>query len=91
MGPVMNTHALSLGLVTGKINLRVPPALHEALKAAADEQGVSLNRWVTTVLAGAIGFSPESMTKRAGGAVNAPAPDHEVSAHGRTEVQQDPQ
>jgi hypothetical protein len=89
VGAVMNTDEVVLrSVVTGKINLRVPLALHEALKAGAEEQGVSLNRWVSTVLAGAIGFSPQSMTKRAGGAVNAPAPDQGSTPRGQQESQQ---
>jgi predicted HicB family RNase H-like nuclease len=41
---------------SGKILVRMPPALHEQLVAEAERQGVSLNQLVVTLLAGGIGF-----------------------------------
>jgi predicted HicB family RNase H-like nuclease len=38
------------------LHVRLPVALHDQLRAAADEQGISLNTLVATLLAGGIGF-----------------------------------
>ena len=43
--------------MSGKVLVRMPPALHEQLSATAAEQGVSLNQLVVTLLAGGIGFT----------------------------------
>jgi hypothetical protein len=53
--------------------LRMSPELHDALKAKAWEQGVSLNQWLVTVLAGTVSFQP-AQTVWPGGATNAPGP-----------------
>lgn len=37
---------------SGKFNVRVSPALHEAVARAAATEGKSLNQWVTEALAG---------------------------------------
>ena len=42
---------------SGRILIRMPPALHDQLSARAAEQGVSLNQLVVTLLAGGIGFT----------------------------------
>jgi predicted HicB family RNase H-like nuclease len=48
------------GVSSGKILVRLPPALHEQLSAIAAEQGVSLNQLVVTLLAGGVGFKLNS-------------------------------
>lgn len=44
----------ALDSFSGKFLVRVPKSLHAALNAAADQEGVSLNSYVQTVLAGAV-------------------------------------
>jgi hypothetical protein len=44
-------------VVSGRLNVRMPPALHEQLAARAAEQGVSLNQLIVSLLAGGIGFT----------------------------------
>lgn len=39
-----------------EFRVRMPPALHEQLKARAAEQGVSMNRLIVLLLAGGVGF-----------------------------------
>jgi predicted HicB family RNase H-like nuclease len=46
-----------LGVSSGRVYVRMPPALHEQLAAQAATQGVSLNQLVVTLLAGGIGFT----------------------------------
>jgi predicted HicB family RNase H-like nuclease len=41
---------------SGQFRVRLPIALHEALVAEAERQGVSLNTLVVSLLAGGIGF-----------------------------------
>ncbi len=41
---------------SGKFNVRLPKSLHQDLAEAAEREGVSLNQYVTAVLAGAVGF-----------------------------------
>lgn len=43
-------------MASGKVNLRLPADLHEALGAEAERQGVSLNTLMVALLAGGIGF-----------------------------------
>lgn len=43
--------------MSGKTQIRMPPALHEQLVAKAAEQGVSLNQLMVTLLAGGVGFT----------------------------------
>ncbi|MCU1676642.1 MAG: HicB family [Frankiales bacterium] len=43
--------------MSGKTQIRMPPALHEQLAAKATEQGVSLNALMVALLAGGIGFT----------------------------------
>ncbi len=45
---------LSRRSFSGKFSLRIPPELHRRLVAEAARQGVSLNQYVTTKLAGSI-------------------------------------
>src|SRR4051812_28243136 len=79
-------YALASRVVKSRVMLRMSPELHEALKAKAREQGVSLNQWLVSVLAGAVGFTPTT-TKRPGGAENTPGPAHEGAPHGQQEEQ----
>jgi predicted HicB family RNase H-like nuclease len=44
---------------SGQFIVRLPPALHGALRERAREQGVSLNQLVVALLAGGIGFTME--------------------------------
>ncbi len=39
--------------------LRLPPALHEALKARAEAEGVSLNTLMLVLLAGGVAFEAD--------------------------------
>jgi predicted HicB family RNase H-like nuclease len=43
--------------MSGKVLVRMPPALHEQLSRLAEEQGVSLNQLVVSLLAGGVGFT----------------------------------
>jgi predicted HicB family RNase H-like nuclease len=42
--------------MSGKMLVRMPPALHKQLAAVATEQGVSVNQLTVALLAGGIGF-----------------------------------
>lgn len=42
---------------TTEFRVRMPPALHEQLKARAAQQGVSLNQLCVALLAGGVGFN----------------------------------
>lgn len=42
-----------------QIHLRLPPALHEQVKAAAEKQDVSLNQMIVLLVAGGVGFKLE--------------------------------
>lgn len=50
---------------SGRVLVRMPPALHDHLLALAREQGVSLNQLVVVLLAGSTGFTlePEEQDK----------------------------
>lgn len=41
---------------SGRLIVRMPQSLHAELARAADQEGVSLNQFITTALAGAIGW-----------------------------------
>lgn len=43
----------------GEFRVRMPPALHEHLARQAAAQGVSLNQWMVSLLAGGAGFKLE--------------------------------
>jgi predicted HicB family RNase H-like nuclease len=43
-------------VASGKLTLRVPPALHDQLIEQAAQQGVSLNALIVALLAGGVGF-----------------------------------
>lgn len=45
---------LSRKSFSGKFSLRIPPELHRRLVAEASREGVSLNQFVTTKLAGSV-------------------------------------
>ena len=42
---------------SGKFNTRVPKSLHRKLVEAAEQDGVSLNQWISTALAEAVGYT----------------------------------
>src|SRR5438552_14195232 len=42
---------------SGRLLLRMPAGLHEDLAGASDRNGVSLNQFITSVLAGAVGWA----------------------------------
>lgn len=44
---------------SGKLNLRMSSSLHAHLAAGAAKEGVSLNAWIITLLAGASGFTKQ--------------------------------
>jgi hypothetical protein len=44
------------GRNSGRLLLRMPAGLHEELARAADRSGISLNQFITNVLAGAVGW-----------------------------------
>ncbi len=46
---------------SGKFNARLPKSLHQQVAEAAEREGVSLNQYVTAVLAGAVGYGQPSM------------------------------
>ena len=41
---------------TGQFHLRLPPSLHEALVLKAESEGVSINQFMITALARAVGY-----------------------------------
>jgi hypothetical protein len=41
---------------SGRLMVRMPPTLHTELAQAAEEEGVSLNAFITGVLAGSVGW-----------------------------------
>ena len=45
---------------SGRLLLRMPAGLHEELARAADRSGISLNQFITNVLAGAVGWGRPS-------------------------------
>jgi len=47
------------GGYSGRLLLRMPRGLHEELAQASDRNGVSLNQFITGVLAGAVGWRRE--------------------------------
>ncbi len=46
---------------SGRLLLRMPAGLHEELARASDRNGVSLNQFITSVLAGAVGWGREDV------------------------------
>lgn len=50
----------------GKIALRIPPSLHRRLADTAACEGVSLNTYLTAVLAGAVGWGTPKQTMDGG-------------------------
>jgi RNA polymerase sigma-B factor len=44
---------------SGRLLLRMPASLHEELARASDRDGVSLNQFITSALAGAVGWKRE--------------------------------
>jgi hypothetical protein len=45
------------GMDRPSIHLRLPKALHEQLRATAEEQEISLNSLLLALIAGSVGFS----------------------------------
>jgi hypothetical protein len=56
------------GSYSGRLLLRMPRTLHEELAKASDRDGVSLNQFITGVLASAVDWRHEGETKAAAGA-----------------------
>jgi hypothetical protein len=44
---------------SGRLLLRMPASLHQELARASDRDGVSLNQFITSALAGAVGWKRE--------------------------------
>ncbi len=51
------------GNYSGRLLLRMPTSLHEELAHASDREGVSLNQFITGVLASAVGWRREDGTE----------------------------
>jgi len=51
---------------TGQYHLRMPPSLHEALAIKSESEDVSLNQFMITALARAVGYAdkPSKLSKR---------------------------
>jgi hypothetical protein len=49
------------GRHSGRLLLRMPAGLHEELARASDRNGVSLNQFITSVLAGAVGWGRDDV------------------------------
>jgi hypothetical protein len=49
------------GRYSGRLLLRMPAGLHEDLARASDRNGVSLNQFITSVLAGAVGWGRDDV------------------------------
>jgi len=49
------------GRHSGRLLLRMPAGLHEELARASDRNGVSLNQFITSVLAGAVGWGRDDL------------------------------
>lgn len=60
---------------SGKLMVRLPSSLHAVLTAGARREGVSLNQYIATLLAGAVGWSPRAISpgerRRTGAKVSA--------------------
>lgn len=52
------------GEASGKLHLRLPPALHAELAQKAEQQHVSLNTLLVALLAGGIGFKLAKPAKK---------------------------
>src|SRR6266516_2250154 len=50
------------GAYSGRLLLRMPRSLHEELARASDRDGVSLNQFITSALAAAVGWRREEGT-----------------------------
>jgi hypothetical protein len=50
------------GAYSGRLLLRMPQSLHEELARASDRDGVSLNQFITSALAAAVGWRREDGT-----------------------------
>ncbi len=49
---------------TGQYHLRMSPSLHEALTLKSENEDVSLNQYIVTALARAVGYSEPKLKKR---------------------------
>src|SRR6187551_3412719 len=54
---------------SGRLLLRMPQTLHAELARLAERESVSLNQFITDVLAGTLGWRAAAQKARAGGAV----------------------
>ncbi len=66
---------------SGKLLVRMPATLHDELAHAAEAEGVSLNQWITSALASAVGWrsaggrpAPAAKDTDAPGTIAEPAP-----------------
>lgn len=50
---------------TGQYHLRMPPSLHEALALKSETEDVSLNQYMVTALARAVGYAPPRRKRKA--------------------------
>lgn len=60
---------------SGRLNLRMPQSLHAAVARAAERDDVSLNQFITSSLAGAVGWRHEGRADTADEVQDAPEPD----------------
>jgi antitoxin HicB len=49
---------------SGQISLRIPPSLHKMLADRAMIEGVSLNQYMSTTLASAVGFPTKALQRK---------------------------
>lgn len=69
---------------SGRLLLRMPQTLHAELARIAERESVSLNQFITDVLAGALGWRATGQKGRAGGAVRPRDVDGEPAQAGGT-------
>ena len=67
---------------SGRLLLRMPQTLHAELARIAERESVSLNQFITDVLAGALGWRATGQKARAGGAVRPRDVDDEAAQAG---------
>jgi HicB family len=63
-GAVAASRSESEGRHSGRLLLRMPQSLHSALARAAEREGVSLNQFIATTLAEAVGWQGAGSTPR---------------------------
>ena len=67
---------------SGRLLLRMPQTLHAELARIAERESVSLNQFITDVLAGALGWRATGQKARVGGAVRPRDVDDEAAQKG---------